>query len=182
MTDELIGELAQIASLRVTSRTSIMQYKGGARKSLPAIARELNVDAIVEGTVAQSGQRVRVTVQLIRAQDDRHLLSQKDERNLADVLTLQGELARAIAAQIQIKLADQQRISPVPARPIDPQAHEAFLRGNFFLHQGIRGIAKSIEFFTQAIKIDPSQANAYVGLGEALCYAGIFGFRPSAET
>ena len=159
-----------------------MQYKGGARKSLPAIARELNVDAIVEGTVAQSGQRVRVTVQLIRAQDDRHLLSQKDERNLADVLTLQGELARAIAAQIQIKLADQQRISPVPARQINPQAHETFLRGNFFLHQGISGIAKSIEFFTQAIKIDPSQADAYVGLGEALCYARIFGFRPSAET
>lgn len=91
-------------------------------------------------------------------------------------------MARAIASQIQIKLADQQRISPVPARQINPKAHEAFLRGNFFLHQGIRGITKSIEFFTQAIQIDPSEVDAYVGLGEALCYAGIFGFRPSADT
>ena len=104
MTDALIGEVARIGSLRVISRTSMMRYKGGARKSLPSIARELNVEAIVEGTVLQSGQRVRIKAQLIRARDDRHLWSEQYERDLTDILALQHEVARAIAAQIQIKL------------------------------------------------------------------------------
>ena len=182
MTDELIGEIARIGSLRVISRTSIMQYKRGARKSLPAIARELNVDAIVEGTVSQSGRKVRITAQLIRASDDRHLWSEKYERDLADVLALQGEVARAIASQIEIKLTPQQQTSLARARRVNPEAYEAFLRGNFSLYQGMRGLDKSIEFFTQAIKIDPSQADAYVGLAQALSYVGLFGVRPSAET
>jgi tetratricopeptide (TPR) repeat protein len=159
-----------------------MQYKGGARKSLPVIARELNVDAIVEGTVVQSGQKVRITAQLIRAHDDRHLWSEKYERDLADVLALQSEVARAIASQIEIKLTPKQQTSLARTRRVNPEAYEAFLRGNFALHQGMRGLNKSIEFFTQAIKIDPSQADAHVGLAQALCYVGIFGVRPSAET
>ena len=182
MTDELIGEIARIGSLRVISRTSIMQYKGGARKPLPVIARELNVDAIVEGTVAQSGQKVRITAQLIRARDDRHLWSEKYERDLADVLALQGDVARAIASQIRIKLTAGEQTSLTPTRKVNPEAYDAFLKGNFFLHQGIRGTGKSIELFKRAIELDPLQAEAHAGLAQALCFAGIFGLRPSAET
>src|SRR5258708_7303779 len=182
MTDELIGEIARIGSLRVISRTSVMQYKGGARKSLPAIARELNVDAIVEGTVVQAGQKVRITAQLIRARDDRHLWSEKYERDLADVLALQGEVARAIASQIEIKLTPQQQTSLARTRRVNPEAYEAFLRGNFSLHQGMRGLNKSIESFTQAVKIDPSQTDAYAGIAPALRYVGLFGARPSCGT
>jgi len=182
MTDELIGEIARIASLRVISRTSIMQYKGGARKSLPAIARELNVDAIVEGTVAHSGGRVRITAQLIRADDDRHLWSEEYERDLTDILALQCEVARAIASQIQIKLTPQEQTGLARIRPVNPDSYEAFLKGNYFLHQGMRGIGRSIEFFRRAIELNSSHAEAHAGLAQALCYAGIFGLRPSGET
>lgn len=182
LTDELIGEIARIGSLRVISRTSIMQYKGGARKSLPAIARELNVDAILEGTVVQSGRSVRITAQLIRAEDDRHLWSEKYERDITDVLAVQSEVARAVAGQIQIKLTPQQQTHLARTSPVNPEAFEAFLKGSFFLQKGIQGIGKSAEFFKRAIELDPLQAESHAGLAEALCYAGIFGFRPSAET
>ncbi len=182
MTDELIGEIARIGSLRVISRTSIMRYKRGARKSLPEIARELNVDAILEGTVVQAGSRVRITAQLIRATDDRHLWSERYERELTDILALQGEVARAIAAQVRIKLTPVEHTSLTRTRRVNPEAYEAYLRGNYLLQRGMPGIAKSIEFFTQAIRLDPSQAEAHAGLAEALCFAGIFGLRPSAET
>lgn len=136
MTDELIGEIARIGSLRVISRTSVMQYKRQRRQSLPAIARELHVDAILEGTVLQSGQKVRITAQLIRAHDDRHLWSETYERDLADIIALQGDVARAVAVQIQIKLAPQEQASLTRTRPVNPQAYEVFLRGNFFLYKG----------------------------------------------
>jgi TolB-like protein/DNA-binding winged helix-turn-helix (wHTH) protein len=134
LTDELIGEVARIASLRVISRTSIMQYKGGARNSLPAIARELNVDAILEGTVVQSGRRVRITAQLIRAQDDRHLWSEAYERDVTDVLAVQSEVARAVAGQIQVHLTPGEQTTLARTRRVNPEAYEAFLKGNFFLH------------------------------------------------
>jgi TolB-like protein/DNA-binding winged helix-turn-helix (wHTH) protein/Flp pilus assembly protein TadD len=182
MTDELIGEIAKIASLRVISRTSVMRYKGGARKSLREIARELNVQAILEGTVVQSGQRVRITAQLIRASDDRHLLSEQYERDLVDILALQGEVARAIADSIRIKLTPGEQTSLTRTRRVSPEAYEAYLKGELFLHQGTRGMARSIEYFKRAIQLDSLQSEAYAGLAEALCFAGIFGLRPSAET
>ena len=182
LTDLLIGEIARIGSLRVISRTSIMQYKGSSRKSLPAIARELNVDAILEGTVVQSGHSVRITAQLIRAQDDRHLWSENYERDLTDVLAVQSEVARAVAGQIRIQLTPQEQTHLTRTRPVNPEAFEAFLKGNFFLQKGISGIGKSTEYFKRAIELDPLQAEPYAGLAETLCYAGIFGFRPSAET
>src|SRR5207302_9339338 len=107
-----------IGSLRVISRTSIMRYKG-TRKQLPEIARELNVDAILEGTVVQAGQKVRITAQLIRAQDDRHLWSEKYERDLTDILALQSEVARAVAQQIRIKLTPLEQASLTRARPVN---------------------------------------------------------------
>ena len=182
MTDELIGEIARIGSLRVISRTSIMQYKTGVRKSLSAIAHELNVDAILEGTVWHSGQKVRITAQLILAQDDRHLWSGKYERAFTDVLDLQSEVARAIAAQIRITLTPQELTYLTRSRPVNPDAYKAFLRGKFFLHQGMRGVTRSVELFRQATDLDPFQAESYAGLAEALCYARIFGLSPSGET
>ena len=182
MTDELIGEIARIGSLRVISRTSVMRYKGGARKSLPEIARELNVDAILEGTVVQSGGRVRITAQLIRASDDRHLWSEKYERDLTDILALQGEVARAVASEIHVKLTPREQISLTRTRAVNPEAYEAFLKGNFLLHRGIPNAVKSIGFFTEAIRLDPLHAESHAGLAQALCYIGIYGLRPSSET
>ena len=186
MTDQLIGEIARIGSLRVISRTSIMQYKGlhskgGDRKSLPDIARELNVDSIVEGTVVHSGSKVRITAQLIRARDDRHLWSGEYERNLTDVLPLQSEVARAIASQIEIKLTPEEQHQLTRTRSVHPEAYNLFLQGSFFMQQGARSTAKSIERFRQAIELDPSQAESQAGLAEALCYAAIHGLRPTAE-
>lgn len=182
MTDELIGELARISSLRVTSRTSVMRFKAEKMRSLPSIARELDVDAIVEGTVARSGRRVRVTVQLIRAKDDRHLLSESYERELTDVLLIRSEIANAVANQIRLRLSEQEKTRVTARQPVLLEAYELYLKGNFFLQQGIRGVLRSIDAFRQSLAIDASQADAYVGLGEALSFAGIFGFRPSAET
>jgi TolB-like protein/DNA-binding winged helix-turn-helix (wHTH) protein len=179
MTDELIGEIARIRSLRVISRTSIMRYKGRLRKSLPEIARELNVDAILEGTVVRSGSRVRITAQLIQAEDERHLWSEQYERDVSDVLAVQSDVARAVAERIRMALAPRDA-SSARLRRVNPAAYDAFLRANFFLEQGIRGVGKSIDLFKRAIELDSSQAEAHAGLAEAYCYAGIFGFMPSA--
>jgi TolB-like protein/DNA-binding winged helix-turn-helix (wHTH) protein len=182
LTDELIGEIARIGSLRVISRTSTIRYKGGGRKTLPEIARELNVDAILEGTVVQSGQRVRITAQLIRARDDRHLWSEEYERDLGDILALQGEVARTIAAEVKINLTAGEKMNLARTRRVIPEAYQAYLRGNFFLQKGLPGVARSIEFFKQAIGIDGSHAESHAGLAEALCYAAIYGLQPSSET
>ncbi len=182
MTDELIGEIARISSLRVTSRTSIMQYKRGTRKSLPAIATELNVEAIVEGTVSHSGSRVRINAQLIRALDDVHLWSETYERDLTDVLALQSEVARDIAHQIRVKLTPEESTILRRARHVNPEAYDTFLKGNFFLHKPMAGLVRSMELFRESIRLDPLYADAHAGLASALCYAGIFGFRPSADT
>lgn len=181
MTDELISELAHVSALHVISRTSVMRYKGGARKGLPEIARELNVDAIVEGSVTKIGGKVRITAQLIRARDDRHIWSQKYERNLTDILTLQGEVARAIASQIRVSLKPEESNRLTQSKTVNPDAYQAFLQGNFFLRQNIRGIDRSIEWFRRAIELDPTYADAHAGLGQALVYAGIYEFRPPAQ-
>src|SRR2546422_11294417 len=119
MTDELITDLAQISALRVISRTSVMPYKG-ARRSLPLVARELNVDAIVEGTVLRSGDQVRITAQLIEASSDKHLWSQSYEGELRDTLALQNQVARAIADQIRINLNPREEATLKAARVVNP--------------------------------------------------------------
>ena len=181
MTDELISELAHISSLHVISRTSVMRYKGGARKALPDIARELKADAIVEGTVTTTGGKVRISAQLIRARDDRHLWSQKYERDLTDILALQGEVARAIALQVHASLKPEQISQLTQPRRVNPEAYQAFLQGNYFLHQNIRAIAKSIDWFRRAIELDPGHADAYTGLAHALVYTGIYEIRSPME-
>jgi TolB-like protein/Flp pilus assembly protein TadD len=180
LTEELICAVARIASLRVISRTSVMPYKG-ARKSLPVIAKELRVDAIVEGTVARSEQKVRITAQLIYAPDDRHLWSGRYERELHDILQLQAEIAEDIASQIH-KLVDRGQHRSVPARKVHPHAYEACLKGIFFRDKMTPAdLAKSTEHFTQAINLDPDYAQAYANLSQAQFYLGLFGMGPAGE-
>ena len=167
MTDALIAQLAKIGSLRVISRTSVMHYKG-TRKALPEIARELDVDAVLEGSVLRAGNGVRITAQLIDARTDHHLWSESYERDLADVLALQGEVAASIAEQIELTLTPEDRARLAPARRVRPEAYEAYVRGrHFILVHGQGSHRKAIEYFSQAIRIDPGYAEAYAGLADA---------------
>ena len=164
MTEELITELSRSSALRVISRTSMMRYKK-TDKSLPQIARELGVDAVVEGSVLRSGDRVRVTAQLIYAPKDFHLWAQSYEREMKDVLILQGEIASAIATQVQAQLTSGTRASPPT---VDPKAYEAYLKGAYYWSRYTGpDVNLSIEYFQQAAALDPSYARAYSGLGDA---------------
>ncbi len=164
MTEELISDLAKIGALRVISRTSVMGYKG-TRKPLPEIAKELHVDAVIEGSVRRSGDRVRITAQLIQAPTDRHLWVESYERELRDVLTLQSEVARAIASEIKIQLTPQEQLRLTNARPVNPEAHEAYLKGRYHWSKATEAdLHKSLEYFRQALDKDPSYALAYAGL------------------
>ena len=175
MTDELITELAKIGALRVISRTSSMRYKR-TQKPLAEIARELNVDAVVEGTVMRSGDKVRITAQLIHAPTDRHLWAESYARDLRDVLVVEDEVAQAIARQIQIKVLPEEQARLAGARPINPEAHELYLRGRYFWNAWTeKGIRTGMDFFQQAIKQDPSYALAYVGLADSYISLGSFG-------
>lgn len=165
ITEELITTLAKISSLRVISRTSVMQYKG-TRKSVPQIAAELHVDAVVEGSVQRSGDRVRITAQLIRADTDQHLWAESYERNLRDVLTLRSEMASAIANQIQIKLTSQERARLGGAYAVNPEAYENYLKGRFYWHRRGTEAARSLYYFEQAIAADPNYAPGYAGLAD----------------
>ena len=178
MTEELTAEISRITSLRVISRTSVMRYKTGARKSVAEIARELNVDAIVEGTVALSGARVRITAQLIQARDEQHLWSERYERDLADILSIQSEVARRIAREINIQLTPEEQNRLARSRPVDPAAYDAYLKGSYFLFKAIPGLAKSIDFFNEAIRLDPRHADSHAGLAQALADVAIYGIRP----
>ena len=169
MTDELITDLGQIGSLRVISRTSAMQYRG-THKSLPEIARELHVDAVVEGTVMRSGDRVRITAQLIEASADRHLWAQSYEREAKDVLDLQNQVAREIAEQIRVKLTPEQRAILNTTRPVKPEAHEMYLRG-YYEKSTADGRRRGLEYFKKAAELDPTYAAAQVAIGRR--YVGI---------
>ena len=168
MTDELITDLAKIHALRVISRNSVMEYKG-KHKPVAQIARELNVDAVVEGTVMRSGNRVRITAQLIAAPQDQHLWAETYEGELRNVLALQDEVTAAIAKEISIQLTPDEQTQFAHARSVDPEGHQAYLRG---LHElsghTSEGNAKAIEHFQRAIAIDGNDALAYEGL--ALAY------------
>ena len=174
MTDALITDLAQINSLKVISRTSSMRYKQ-SNKSLPEIARELNVDGIVEGSVQKSGDRVRITAQLIEAQKDRHLWAESYERDVHDILGLQGEVARDIATQIRVKLTSDktERFSNPPQ--IDPVAYEDYLRGRYFIERwNAEGRGKALGYFQHAIAKDQEFAAAYAGLADTLTMRSYF--------
>jgi serine/threonine-protein kinase len=172
MTDELTSDLAMISQLRVTSRGSTTQFRGRQRPPTPEIARTLGVDAIVEGSVTRSGDRVRINAQLIDARADRHLWAETFERRSSDVLTLQAELASAIASAINVRLTpgEQSRLASAPS--VDPAAHDAYLRGRFFFNRpSDENLERAIAQFEAAVKLNPTFAPAYSGLSDAYTWA-----------
>jgi TolB-like protein/DNA-binding winged helix-turn-helix (wHTH) protein len=176
MTDELITDLAKISALRVTSRTSVMRYKG-TKKALPEIARELNVDGIVEGSVMRSGQRLRITAQLLRAPTDQHLWAETYERDLGDVLRLQSDVAEAIAQQVRAELTPQQQTRLRSARPVNPEAYEAYLRGRYYLSNQFttaQPLNMAKNYFEDSIRKDPGFALPYSGLADCYVYLAFF--------
>jgi TolB-like protein/DNA-binding winged helix-turn-helix (wHTH) protein len=167
MTEELTTNLAKIGALRVISRTSTMRYKG-TKKSAPEIARELNVDGIIEGSVERSDNRVRITAQLIHAPSDTHLWADSYERDLGDALALQDEVARAIASEIKVTLTPEEQVRLTSARPVDPEAQDFYLKGRYYWNKRTpETLKKSLEYFQQAVDKDPGYALAYSGLADS---------------
>src|SRR2546426_1108698 len=171
MTDELITMLAKYKSLRVISRTSVMQYKK-VRRPLPEIARELGVDGIVEGSIVRSKDRVRVTAQLVYAPADTHLWAESYDRDLGDVLSLQQELARSITNRVNIASATEHTSKPVQA-VVNPAARDAYFRGRYYWFSF--KFEKSREFFQEAIQLDPAYAAAYSGLADGYIGGAVSG-------
>jgi len=168
MTDEIITDLAKLAGPKVISRTSAMQYKG-THKSIPEIARELNVGAILEGSVERSGGRMRVRVQLIQASTDQHMWAEAYDRELSDVLQLEADLAKDIAQQIQLHLTPRQQQSLATSRPSNPQAFQDYLQGRqYWAMRTEASLHKAIDYFNRAIQEDPGEARNYAGLAQ--CY------------
>jgi TolB-like protein/DNA-binding winged helix-turn-helix (wHTH) protein/Tfp pilus assembly protein PilF len=177
MTDQLITDLAKVGSLRVVSRTSTIRYKG-TKKGLPEIARELNVDAIVEGSVIRSGQRVRVTAQLLQAPTDRHLWAETYDRDLGDVLKLQGEVADAIAQQVRAQLTPQQQAQLRRADVVNPAAYDSYLKGRLYFtteYTKPSSLKKAQQDFEASIQQDPNFALAYAGLADTYVYLAFAG-------
>jgi TolB-like protein/DNA-binding winged helix-turn-helix (wHTH) protein/Flp pilus assembly protein TadD len=172
MTEELITQLGQISALRVISSTSVMRYKG-AGKPLAEIARELNVQAVVEGGVLRSGDRVRITAQLIRVPADEQMWAQSYEGDLRETLTLQSKVAQAIAEQIRATLSRRQQAALRRPRTVSPDAYEAYLKGRYFWNKRTGdGLKKAIDYFSRAIETDPTYAEAYSGLADSYALAG----------
>ena len=183
MTEALIAELGQIDSLRVISRTSVMQYKG-VKKPLPQIARELNVDAVIEGSVLRVGDRARITAQLIGVGPERHLWARNYERDLRDVLSLQGEIARTIADEVKANVTPDVQARLAGGRTVNADAHDAYLKGRFFFNK-MAGpdLVKAIEYAQEAVQMDPDYAPAYGLLAESywMSSQNAFGHLPDAE-
>lgn len=179
MTEELIGRLASIHELRVISRTSIMRFKD-TKLSVPEIANALNVDAVIEGSVIREGNQIRIHAQLIRASTDEHIWAEEYQREYRSVLALQEDIAGAIAERVESTLANRQPLTHV--RQIDPDAHEAYLKGLYYFNQRTpEALSKSIGFFNQAIALDPAYAIAYSGLADDYALLGFRGGAPSKD-
>jgi len=168
VTDELITEIAQLRPLRVTSRTSIMRYKG-IHKSLPEIGSELGVDAILEGTVTRSGGRVRITAQLVEARSDTHLWSAEYDREMKDVISAQQEVARDVAQQIRLNVLPQQRRPPA-GRVVDPEAYDAYLKGlHFWDVHTFESMNQALHYFQDSVSRDPGFAPAWAAMATSYC-------------
>src|SRR5882762_8255935 len=183
MTDDLIANLAKIHSLRVISRSTAMAYKG-THKPLPQIATELNVDAVVEGTVMRVGNRVRITAELVQVSTDQHLWADTYESPIGDVLALQNRVSSAIVDQIRINLTkeDKERLAQKPS--VSPEAYEDYLKGRYYWNKRSgEGFEKAIGYFEEATRKDPQYALAYAGLAD--CYgiigATIYGRLPASD-
>jgi Flp pilus assembly protein TadD len=182
--------MSRIQALKVISRTSVTEYKG-SKKHLPQIARELGADGIVEGSVIREGDQVRITVQLLDGPNDRHLWSEDYQRPLRGVLNLQREIAQAIAQQIRIKLTPQQQARLSSARPVNPEAYEAYLRGRYDLTTAfstLQELNTAKSYFEESSRKDPGFALAYVRLADCYVYLAFFrqlspegAYRPAKE-
>jgi TolB-like protein/DNA-binding winged helix-turn-helix (wHTH) protein/Flp pilus assembly protein TadD len=181
MTEELIGELSRIGSLRVVSRTSVMQYKGEKKKPLPQIARELNVDAVMEGSVLRAGNRVRITTHMIYAPTDQSLLTETYEGDLADVLKMQREVAQSITKKVRVKLTPEQQSRLHEAPKLDPEAYQAYLAATHIDLSGYQGIKKSQSYFEKAIEKDSNFASAYTGLAVSYVLLAAQGWQSPRE-
>src|SRR5712664_1548875 len=183
MTDELIAHLAKIRTLRVISRTSSMEYKG-THKTLSQIARDLNVDAVVEGTVLRSGNQVRITAELVQTATDRHLWAETYESQLGDVLGLQSRVASAIVNEIRVNLTPEEKHRLASSRPVSGESYEDYLEGRYYWNKRSQeGLTKAIEYFQLAIEKDPNYALAYAGLADCYSIIGsaIVGTVPSQD-
>jgi TolB-like protein/Flp pilus assembly protein TadD len=181
LTEELITKLAKISALRVLSRTTAMHYKR-VRKPLPEIARELQIEGVVEGTVSRSGERIRISAQLIYAPTDTHLWAESYERSLRNVLALQAEVAQAIAREVQVKLTPQEEAHFAEVSSVDPEAYEAYLKGRYHWNRrNAKEFGKGVQYFQQAIAKDSAYAVAYAGLADSLSIIGFWGLVPPDE-
>jgi TolB-like protein/Tfp pilus assembly protein PilF len=181
MTEELVTRLGEISDLRVTSRTSVMRFKG-SRRPLPEIARELGVDAVIEGTVARSGNHVRITANLLHAATDHHLWANSYDSEIEDVLVLQNNAARSIAAAVRTNLSPEQ-IRGTSQRRVNPEAYQAYLRGKYYRSEWTKeGFEQAITSFRHALDSDPTYAPAYEGLADVYNWLGLWGLQPATET
>jgi TolB-like protein/DNA-binding winged helix-turn-helix (wHTH) protein/Tfp pilus assembly protein PilF len=181
VTDELTTDLAQIQSLRVISRTTAMHYKG-TKEPLPQIARELRVDAAVEGSVSRSENKIRIRAQLVRGATDEHVWANSYERDLGDVVVLQAELARDIADQIHVRLGSREKSAFSARKPVNPQAYEAYLKGRHFFDKRLpKSNSEAEAYFRQAITMDPTFAPAHAGLADALVSRSYYGAASPAD-
>jgi len=172
MTEALITDLGKVSALRVISRTSVMRYKD-TKKPLPEIARELQVDALVEGSVARSGDRLRITANLIQASPEKHIWAETYERNLSDVIALQNDVARTITQQIQVQLTPEEHVKLSASDPVDPEAYKLYIKGRYFwVKRNRESFDRAMGYFQQAIYRDPTYAAPYSGLAD--CYV-LFG-------
>jgi TolB-like protein/DNA-binding winged helix-turn-helix (wHTH) protein/Tfp pilus assembly protein PilF len=182
MTDELTTNLAKIKSLRVISRTSAMKYKN-VRTPLAEIARTLRVDAVVEGSIVLSGEKLRITAQLIDARTDRHLWAEDYNRDLRDVLAVQDEVARRIAQEIRTTLTPEEKAQLTGQRQVNPEAYEAYLRGRYFWNKRTEeAVRKAIPYFEQSMSKDPNYPLAYDGLADCWLSLGWYGYLSPKET
>jgi TolB-like protein/Flp pilus assembly protein TadD len=167
ITEALVTDLAQIRSLRVISRTSAMTYKG-TKKKLPDIASELGVDAVVEGSIVRSGDRLQVTAQLINAPTDTHLWAQTYQGNLRDLLTLQNRVSQAIVREVGATLTPDEKLRLTTVRVVSPESHEAYLQGRYYWNKRTPdNLRKAIDFFESAIRLDPNSGEAYAAMSTA---------------
>jgi TolB-like protein/Tfp pilus assembly protein PilF len=175
LTEELITALARMGSMRVISRQSVMRYRG-SDKPLPDIASELGVDHVLEGSVLRAGDRVRISLQLVRAQPEEHLWAERYERDVGDVLNVQNEVARAVAQEISGKLTGSEEATLLPARPVAAEVFDAYLRGRYFLNK--RSLEKAIACFEEAVARDPQHAPSFAGLADSLALLAHLGSSP----
>jgi len=181
MTEALINELSRIKALRVISRTSVMRFKDST-KAVPEIARELNVDAIVEGSIQREGDQLRITVQLIQAVPEKHIWANDYDRHMRDMLTLQKEIARAVAQNIKVALSPAEQKTLASSRTVNPEAEEEYLKGRFNNNRfTVESAQKALELFKAAIGKDPNYALAYVGLAESYDILAALAAVPDSE-